>query len=106
MIPQSTIDEAIRRLVLAYNPLKMYLYGDYAWGTPNEESTYDFLIIIESSNKQVIERGYTGFEALFGLEIPQNIVVVTQKEFNQYANDPKSDTYEIKTKGKVLYARG
>ena len=105
MIPQSTIDEAIRRLVKIYNPLVMYLYGDYAWGTPNEESSYDILIVIESSNERVIKRGYAGFDALWGLEIPQNLVVVTKEEFDKFANDPKSDTYEIKTQGKVLYAR-
>lgn len=57
MIPQSTIDEAIRRLVKAYNPLQIYLYGEYAWGTPNEESSYDLLIIVESSDERVIKEG-------------------------------------------------
>jgi predicted nucleotidyltransferase len=105
MIPKSTIDEAIRRLVKAYNPLQMYLYGDYAWGTPNEESTYDVLIIVESSNERVIKRGYAAFEALLGLEIPKNIAVFTKEEFDKYAQDPKSSTYEIKTRGKIIYAR-
>ena len=105
MIPQSTIDEAIKRLVKVYNPLTIYLYGDYAWGTPNEESSYDLLIIIESSNERIIKRGYAGFEALWGLGIPQNIIVVTKEEFNQFADDQESTTYEIKTKGKIIYVR-
>lgn len=106
MIPQSTIDEAIARLVKAYNPLQMYLYGDYAWGPPNEDSSYDILIIVESSGERIIKRGYAGFEALLGLRIPHNIVVFTKDEFDKYVHDATSDTYEIKTKGKVLYARG
>ena len=64
MIPQSVIDEALRRLVKVYNPLEIYLYGDYAWGTPNEESSFDMLIVIESSTERPIKRGYLGFEAL------------------------------------------
>ncbi len=105
MIPQSTIDEALRRLVKAYNPLQIYLYGDYARGTPNEESTYDLLIVVEKSNERIIKRGYTAFEALLGLEIPKNVVVFTKEEFDKYAYDPTSSTYEIRTQGRLIYAR-
>jgi predicted nucleotidyltransferase len=105
MIEQSTIDEAIRRLVIAYKPLEIYLYGEYAWGTPNEESSFDLLIVVESSDKRVIERGYSAFEALLGLRIPHNTVVFTKEEFDKYTQDSNSTTYEIKTKGKILYAR-
>jgi len=105
MIPQSTINEAIRRLVKAYNPLQIYLCGDYAWGSPNEESSFDLLLIVESSNERVIKRGYLAFEALLGLGIPHNVVVFTKEEFDKYAQDQKSNTYEIKTRGKILYAR-
>jgi predicted nucleotidyltransferase len=105
MIPQVTIDEAIRRLVKAYNPLQIYLHGDYAWGTPNEESTIDFLIIVESSDERIIKRGYPAFEALLGLKIPKNVVVLTKEEFDTYTQDPNSSTSEIKNRGKILYAR-
>ncbi len=105
MIPQSTIDEAIRRLVKAYNPLTMYLYGDYALGTPNEESTYNILIVVESSDERPIKRGYLAFEALLGLRIPKNISIFTKEEFDKYANDSTSTTHEIVTQGKIIYAR-
>ncbi|KKQ48833.1 MAG: Nucleotidyltransferase domain protein [candidate division TM6 bacterium GW2011_GWF2_38_10] len=105
MISQETINEAIKRLVKAYNPLQIYLYGDYAWGIPHEESSLDLLIVIEASHERIIKRGYLAFEALLGLHIPKNVVVFTKEEFNTFAQDPQSNTYEIKTKGKVLYAR-
>lgn len=105
MIPQSTIDEALRRLIKVYNPLEIYLYGDYAWGTPNEESSFGMLIVIESSKEEAIKRGYLGFEALLGLAIPHNIAVFTKEEFDKYACDEHSNTYEIKNRGKILYAR-
>jgi predicted nucleotidyltransferase len=105
MITKTTIAEVTKRLVKAYKPLQIYLYGDYAWGTPNEESTFDVLIIVESSKERVIKRGYTAFEALLGLKIPKNVIVFTKEEFDKYTQDPSSSTYEIKTRGKVLYAR-
>jgi uncharacterized protein len=105
MIAQATIDEAIQRLIKAYNPLQIYLYGDYAWGTPNEESTIDILVIVEASDERIIKRGYPAFEALLGLKIPKNVVVLTRDEFDQYTQDPNSSTSEIKNRGKILYAR-
>ncbi len=105
MIPQSTIDEAISRLVKVYNPLVIYLYGDYAWGTPNEESTYDMLIVVESSEERSIRRSYAGSEMLLGLRMSKSISVFTKDEFDKYASDPTSTTHEIKTRGKVIYAR-
>ena len=105
MVSQSTFDEAIRRLVIAYNPLQIYLYGDYATGKVNEESSVDLLVVVESSNERIIQRGYIAFEALLGLGIPKNVVVFTKEEFDKYAQDPKSTTYEIITQGKIVYAR-
>ena len=105
MISQSMIDEAIKRLVGAYKPLQIYLYGDYAWGTPNEESSFDLLLVVESSGERIIKRGYVAFEVLLGLKIPHNVVVFTKEEFDMYAQNQKSNTYEIKARGKILYAR-
>src|SRR5438045_2873937 len=99
MIPQSTIDEALRRLVKAYDPLQIYLYGDYAWGKPDEDSHLDLLIIIETSDEEAYKRGYLAFEALLGLKIPKNIIVFTKEEFERYSKDISSDFYKIKTKG-------
>lgn len=105
MIPQNIIDEAINRLVKVYEPLQVYLYGDYAWGKPDDDSHLDVLVLIESSHEEAYKRGYPAFEALLGLKIPKNIVILTQNEFEKYSQDESSDFYKIKTKGKVVYAR-
>lgn len=105
MISQQLLDTAVQRLVTAYEPLQIYLYGDYAWGTPTEDSSVDLLLVVESSDERIIKRGYQGFEALLGLRIPHRLVVFTAEEFAQYTEDKQSATYDIKTRGKVLYAR-
>ena len=105
MISQETMQEAIERLVLVYNPLEIYLFGPYAWGTPDEEDDVDLLVVVESSDKKPPQRTYVGFKVLFGLGIPPNVVVFTKQEFDRFASDVTSSTYEIKTKGKLLYAR-
>jgi hypothetical protein len=40
-----------------------------------------------------------------GLKIPTNVVVFTKQEFDTFSQDVTSLTYEVKNKGKMLYAR-
>ena len=105
MISQEVIQEAVRRLVKAYNPLEVYLYGSYAWGNPNEDDDLNLLLIIESSDKKVYKRGDKAFDTLLGLEIPTNVIVFTKQEFDTFSKDATSLTYEVKSRGKIVYAR-
>jgi len=105
MIPQETIQEALRRLVKAYEPLEIYMYGRYAWGTPDEDDDLDLLIVVESSDQKIYKRGDLAFDALFGLRIPKNVTVFTKQEFDKNLQDTTSLTYEVKNRGKRVYAR-
>ncbi|MBY0353935.1 hypothetical protein K2W90_06240 [Candidatus Babeliales bacterium] len=105
MILQETVQEATQRLVKAYDPLEIYLYGKYAWGTPDEDDDLNFLIVIQSSDKKVYQRGDKAFDALLSLGIPTNVVVFTKQEFDTFCQDATSLTYEVKNRGKQVYAR-
>lgn len=105
MISQETIQDAVQRLVKAYDPLEVYLFGSYAWGNPNEDDDLNLLLVIESSDKKVYKRGDKAFDTLLGLKIPTNVIVFTKQEFDTFSQDVTSLTYEIKNRGKILYAR-
>lgn len=105
MISHETIQEAIRRLVKAYDPLSIYLFGTYAWGIPNEDDNLNLLLIIESSDEKVYKRGDLAFDTLLSLKIPKNVIVFTKQEFDTLSQDVTSLCYEVKNKGKILYAR-
>ena len=104
MISQETIQEAVRRLVKAYDPLSIYLFGRYAWGTPDDDDDLNLLVIVESSDVVAYRRGDLAFDALFGLKIPTNVAVLTKQEFEVSLQDITSLGYEVKTRGKMLYA--
>ena len=106
MISQETIDEAVRRLVKAYNPLEIYLFGRYAWSTPDDDDDLELLVVIESSNVKYTKRGHLAFDTLFSLEIPKTVIIRTKEEFNRQSENISDTLYEIKHRGKVVYARG
>lgn len=105
MITPEIIEEVKNRLVAVYQPEKIYLFGSYAWGNPDEESDLDLLIIIDTSEEKSHKRIIHGFRALWGLNISKDLMVYTQDEFNARVIDPKSLLYKIKNQGKVIYAR-
>lgn len=93
------------RLVEAYHPLSIYLYGSYAWGNPNEQSDLDMLIVVDTSDEPSYRRPVKGYHALFGLNVDTEIVVKTKSEFETSVSDVTSLTHKIKKDGKLLYAK-
>ena len=104
-ISNEIIEEVKKRLVEVYNPQKIYLFGSYAWGCPTEESDLDLLIVVDDSQEKRHKRGKPGIIALWGLGISKDLMVYTQEEAAQRANDPSSLIYKILQQGKVIYAR-
>ena len=56
MISQEVIEEVKNRLIKTYNPIAIYLFGSYAWGTPNEDSDLDLLIVVDKSEERSFDR--------------------------------------------------
>lgn len=105
MIKKKTIQVVKNRLIKVYRPLKIYLFGSYAWGNPNDESDLDLLIVVSRSTKQSYERAIKGYHALREMTIPKDILVFTKKEFEERAGDITTLCYKAKHEGKLLYAK-
>lgn len=105
MISQETIQEVIARLVKAYKPLAIYIYGKYAWGTPDEDDDLNLLVVVQTSDEKIYKRGDLAFDALLSLKIPKNVVVFTKQEFDTFCQDRTSLIYEAQARGKKVYAR-
>lgn len=105
MITHEIINTVTQKLVAAYHPVTIYLFGSYAWGKPDSGSDLDLLIVLEKSDQKPHCRGELGSEALWDLKVPKDLLIYTQDEFKQRANDVTTLCYKIKKEGKVLYAR-
>ena len=106
MVSKEVIEDVKNRLVKTYNPIAIYLFGSYAWGTPTEESDLDLLIVVEKSDEKSFRRPIKGYDALAGLEyISKDIIVQTKDEFEKRSNEKTTLEYKIKKSGELIYAR-
>ena len=104
MIPPQVISEVTKRLVETYHPLKIYLFGSYAWGTPTDDSDLDLMVIIKESADVRYKRAIPGRLALYGLGIAKDLIVLTEEEFATRSLDETKLAYVVKNHGKLLYA--
>ena len=105
MVNKEIMEEVKNRLIKAYNPISIYVFGSYAWGAPTEDSDLDLLIVVDKSDEKSYNRPRAGQRALFGLNIAKDLIVYTKEEFERTSHDKTSLGYKIKREGKVLYAR-
>ena len=93
----------LKRLITAYHPKEIYLFGSYAWGNPDEQSDIDLMIVVDESSEKPHQRPRKGFRALRGLKIAKDILVYTKDEFDNLANDISTLCYRVKKEGLRLY---
>lgn len=104
-VDDKIINEIIRRIVAAVNPLKIVLFGSWAYGKPKGGSDIDILVMVEKSGLPKHKRAVKVYEALTGILIPKDIVVYTPQEIEEWSEVPQAFITTIVTKGKVVYEK-
>ncbi len=103
MVTSEIIETVKDRLIKAYNPRALYLFGSFAWGKPDDQSDLDLLVVVDKSDEKPYKRPIRGIEALFGLGIANDLIVFTKDEFDRLASDVSTLCYKIKQEGVKLY---
>ena len=97
---------AIKDIIVNAVPIeKLYLFGSYANGTPNEDSDYDFYMVIPNDSIRPLDAINMAYLAMRGLKRkPVDILAGTVDVF---ARRSKGVTLErkIAREGVVLYER-
>lgn len=93
------------RICLTVMPSRIYLFGSYAKDTYNEDSDYDFYVVVPDDAGNKIELSQKAYKALRGIrKRPVDIVVGYESAFDERA---KENTLEkiVKQEGVLLYER-
>lgn len=102
MISKRTIQEAVELLKKAANPVKIILFGSYARGDIKESSDLDFLVVEKEIKARRMETVRLR-DVLSPLRIPVDVLVVSEKSYNEWKDAPGTIIYEAAFEGKVVY---
>jgi predicted nucleotidyltransferase len=102
---RADLNRIIRRLVKAYRPEKIILFGSYAYGEPRTDSDLD-LLIIKNTSERFIDRWINVRRIVSDPErtIPFEPLVLTPGEVAERLAIGDQFIEEIIQKGLVLYA--
>lgn len=104
MISKQLKAEIVETITSSVNPLKIYLFGSYAYGNPDAESDLDLAIILPTVSSRHKESAKL-YKLLSGIELPKDIIVSSLEEFDFYKHEAGSVFKTINEKGVVLYGR-
>ncbi len=102
-IPEEAIQDIVEQIALKFSPLKIILFGSYAYGTPRSESDVDLLVIMETELRETQQaiQICQKIEYRFGLDL----IVFTPARLAQRIDKGDSFLKEIVSRGKVIYER-
>jgi len=101
-IPMRVIRDFARRVAERFQPDKIILFGSYAYGTPNEDSDVDILVVMPARNElDQMVRIDLACESYF----PLDLLVRTPKNMQWRLEEGDSFLREIVSRGKILYEK-
>ncbi len=104
MVTQTEITQLIKEIAEGYKPEKIYLFGSYANGTPNNDSDID-LFIVKDTEKRKIHRPSEVREIIKDYLAPMDIIVYTPKELETAMTNFYSIGKIAVNTGKLMYER-
>lgn len=101
---QTTVSEIVEKLRKEYNPLKIILFGSYAYGNPAKDSDID-LFILKNTNERRVDRFVHVKRIIYDpyRKIPVSPLVYTPDELEKRLTMGDDFVREIIEKGVVLY---
>lgn len=97
------VAEMVRRLVEAFRPERIYLFGSHARGEETPDSDFDLLLVVRESSLPRYRRDQEAFRALNGVGVSKDIVVFTREEFDRKRKVVCSLPAMVEREGVLLY---
>lgn len=97
------LTEIVQRLITAFQPERIYLFGSQARGEGTAESDFDLLMVLPESSLPRYQRDQAAFRVLCGVGASKDIVVFTRAEFDRKRKVLSSLPALAEREGIVLY---
>jgi predicted nucleotidyltransferase len=104
---QSELNEltrSISRLVEAFSPEAIYVFGSHARHAPHDNSDIDLLVLVRASDEPPYRRAQRAYAVVGAHSVALDIQVMTRAEFEGRLPAVSSLPATIVREGRVLYA--
>ena len=98
------LTEIVRRLVDAYKPERVYLFGSTARGDGGQDSDYDILLVVPDDGPADHLRARRAYEVLWGLGAAVDVVIWRRGAFDARVTVPTSLPAAVLREGILLHA--
>jgi predicted nucleotidyltransferase len=98
------LGEIVRRLVAAYRPERIYLFGSMARGEAGPDSDYDLLVVVPDDAPPERRQSRLAYEVLWGTRQAADVIVWPKSTFERRARVVCSLPAIVLREGKLLYA--
>lgn len=96
--------EIVRRLVAAFRPERIYLFGSKARGEPGPDSDYDVMVVVPDDAPPERRRSRLAYQVLRGTGTAADVLVWTSRSFESRLHLVCSLPATVQREGKLLYA--
>ena len=103
-VDDPALSEAVRRLVAAYQPEHIYLFGSVARGDAGPDSDYDLLLVVPDDAPPERRRSRLAYEALHGTGTAADVLVCTRSYFEDRRSLKASLPGTVLREGRLLHA--
>jgi hypothetical protein len=98
------LQDVVRRLVEAYHPDRIYLFGSRARGDAEAGSDYDLLLVVPDDASAERGRGRLAHECLWEAGVAADVLVLRRTAFKSGLHLPASLPATVLREGRILHA--
>lgn len=96
--------EIVGRLVTAYQPERIYLFGSMARGDADRDSDYDLMVLVPDEAPSERKDSDLAYNVLRGIGLAADVLVWTRSRFDRRAHVVASLPATILREGRLLHA--
>ncbi len=104
-LTQGLLREIAQKVVQAFHPKNIILFGSYAYGKPTSDSDLDLLVIMETRDRPA-ERIRKVSDLFDPRPLPMDFIVLTPAEMRHRLSGFDPFLEEVLEKGQSLYGSG